>query len=512
MQIATSTAVGKEADSKRRRGLQDAETEAENLYMHLVTRNVGMIAIMIFVRRDTFGTPGSFSTSLASAASPKYALDQVEVAELGVGVQEMGNKGAVGVRFTVENHAEQEGGKRRLTFVGAHLAPHEEGVGRRNHDWVAIARGLVFARESLQDGAEHDPINRQSQNSYGSCRQENVSPLRGPGSSTVVDEKPRGLYHDITGDEDPDIDDSYTFVAGDLNYRSCSTKPGQDDHKTFPQPDQDDDEDEERGQYYQDLLLYGDQLRQELVKGSTLHGFLEPEIHFPPSYKLKLPSSTDTPVDEIQLDTQVDNNKIDVAEVRRTRMKSRKTQKKWDWAVHRWPSWCDRILYHHSPSTGRHKPVEPIIHTYTALPQPNTSDHRPVAMFISLPFSSSPSASSFPSSSSSSSSSPSISLPVSIRSPIHPSHYDNHSRLNDTSNSTASQPHHQPDDESHHKIVYFPLNPYWHSHRLRARRKEVVVGILAYLTLTAEGVRLLLLLLFAMVLLGVGLRVRWSFG
>ena len=103
----------------------------------------------------------------------------------------------------------------------------------------------------------------------------------------------------------------------------------------------------------------------------------------------------------------------------------------WHWASHRHPSWCDRVLFL-APS-GR----EPIVHTYNSLPLQPTSDHKPVILHASIPLRSS-----------------------------------------------------QPLD--HGTVAPFPIRAGWKQRRVAARRRELVVGIAAYLTMTWEGEALLL--------------------
>ncbi|KAI4124118.1 MAG: hypothetical protein LQ341_007104, partial [Variospora aurantia] len=89
-------------------------------YTNVVTRNVGMTACMVFVQEEQKGK-----------------IQWVETGGVGVGLQEMGNKGAVGVRL---GYTVPEGRIMELTFVAAHLAPMEDALARRNKDWKNIVR------------------------------------------------------------------------------------------------------------------------------------------------------------------------------------------------------------------------------------------------------------------------------------------------------------------------------------------------------------------------------------
>jgi len=89
-----------------------------------------MTALMVFVLRER-------------TAQVKW----LETAGLGVGLHEMGNKGAVEVRmgYSIGDSTVD------ITLVSAHLAPMEDRTQRRNEDWMNIVRGLVFAPVSTTD-------------------------------------------------------------------------------------------------------------------------------------------------------------------------------------------------------------------------------------------------------------------------------------------------------------------------------------------------------------------------
>ncbi|KAK5009270.1 hypothetical protein LTR60_005237, partial [Cryomyces antarcticus] len=154
-------------------------------------------------------------------------------------------------------------------------------------------------------------------------------------------------------------------------------------------------------------LLASDQLTRERKAGRTLHGLVEAPVRFPPTYKYHHGEGGGGETAVGNADAVGDAEALG----------------KWDWAPHRWPSWCDRILYLDSSTAS----VQP--HTYTALPLQRTSDHRPVALAVSIP-----------------------SKPLS---------------------SKMEAP--------------FPLNPHWKADRAAARQRELVVGVLAWLGLTWEG-------------------------
>ena len=317
-------------------------------HVNIISRNLGMTAIMIFAKDPT-------------------SISSIQTAGVGVGVQGLGNKGAVGIRLV---YAETQ-----LTFVAAHLAPMEEAMLRRNEDWKNIVRGMVFTGEvkAIRDEQDEDvPLLQGFQNGDG---------------------PENGMYSPR----------SHLFVAGDLNYRVSDEKPTPADFEAFPQPTDDLDS----SKHFQ-TLLKSDQLLQQLKREETLHGLSEAEIRFPPTYKLL--TSNDS--------------------------------SHWNWARHRWPSWCDRILYLEVPVWMQQKIT---VNKYDALPQLETSDHRPVVLSLSVPLAGIP------------------------------------------------KPPTNADDIRLHPP--FDVEADWKSRRSMARKKEMVIGVAAYLSLTGDGNKLLLAIL-----------------
>lgn len=320
-------------------------------YVNVISRNVGMTAIMIFARNE-----------IASD------IAWLHTAGVGVGLAEMGNKGAVGVRIGYRTEEDIM----PLTFVSAHLAPMEASVDRRLEDYQNIVQKLVFVSERDQK-----PIHTGEES-------EDAPLLQTPNLPSGEDNG--GMYSG----------NSHLFFAGDLNYRTSILPPSPLDIQKFPQPSKHQDD----PQHFSHLLA-DDQL-SHLHKGrKTLQGLEEVPISFPPTYKYK--NEPDKPV-------IVDGDQ------------------QWKWATHRWPSWCDRIFYSLSESNR----VEPQI--YKALPLFSTSDHRPVALSLLVP-------------------------------------------KGRVSGNPQSPYKHDPE---------------WKTKRQAARKKEIVVGLFAYLALTWEGNGLLL--------------------
>jgi hypothetical protein len=287
------------------------------VYGLVTKRNIGMTAIMVFAR---------------DAAR----VVDVQTAEVGLGINHMGNKGAVGVRLRYAG-PEMEGVREEteLTFVAAHLAAFEWELKRRNQDWRDIVQCLVFSSD------EDSKKGRGSSRGEG----EDASPLlEGNGKSE------EGIYKST----------SHLFFAGDLNYRTSETSPGEDDaEETFPQPHHH----PAAAQHYS-ALFAKDQLTQERLARRTCHGLIEAPLLFPPTYKYRIPKKSETDGD----------GDVEDAEI-------------WDWAPHRWPSWTDRILFLDTPAwlVRKHPDAKIVTHNYEALPLMKTSDHQPVALSVSVP-------------------------------------------------------------------------------------------------------------------------------
>lgn len=190
-------------------------------------------------------------------------------------------------------------------------------------------------------------------------------------------------------------------------------KPAPDDYlRTFPQPNH-----PVSSSQHWSKLFENDQLTRERAAGRTCHGLVEPNISFGPTYKFD-PSEA-YPVTDEQLSH-------------------------WPWAKHRWPSWCDRCLYLEVPQwLRRQQPkAQIIVHKYSSLPLFPTSDHRPVALSLSVPL-----------------------LPIPKP--------DLEEEVDDT------DPRIKPP---------FNIDPDWKPKRERARKLEILVGLGLFFTNTREGI------------------------
>mgnify|MGYP001612354126 FL=1 len=105
-------------------------------YTLLSKKVLGGIALLVYTR-DTTVTDRVVDVRVATAACGIFGR--------------MGNKGAVGVRVTIEDGDSEKApegedtGDTVLTFATAHLAAHDSGLERRNQDWRSIVERLVFA-------------------------------------------------------------------------------------------------------------------------------------------------------------------------------------------------------------------------------------------------------------------------------------------------------------------------------------------------------------------------------
>lgn len=365
-------------------------------YKEITAGHCGMTGLMVYARSDV---------------AEKVAW--IETAQVGVGWQEMGNKGALGVRLGYlgeggrkkssrrrDDNAEEETEEStiKLTFVAAHLAAAEDEWRRRNQDWRNIVKRLVFTRDPSR--SESMVIGR---NQNRDDQDESAALLGG-------DE-----YRSQTGIFEPG---SHLFFAGDLNYRTSDLPPSLAQRERFPKPTA-----PEGSINHYSALLKLDQLTREKNASRTLNGLCEAPIKFPPTYKYSTTS---------QIAAAVESN----------------SSEEWNWTKRRWPSWCDRILYLDVPASLRSKIGGIQTHGYDALPLLPTSDHRPVALSVSVP-----------------------SMPLTQSSiPEDDNQEDNDIRL--------SPP--------------FPIDPNWENRRAAARTRELAVGSLAFLGTTKEGNILLL--------------------
>ncbi|KAI7549076.1 DNase I-like protein [Hortaea werneckii] len=302
------------------------------LYHEPIVRNAGMTAIMVFAREEVW-----------------HRIQAVESAGVGVGLWEMGNKGAVGLRLSVGGSGEDE---TPFTFVAAHLAPMEPDWERRNQDWKSICENLVFEPEAQPTDTTPHP---------------ETEPLLSKPSSSTNQTSPATLFQPPT----------HLFFLGDLNYRASDTPPVPGDPSlTWPQPAVDDPTDPH---HYTHLLSH-DQLSREKAAGKTLHNLVEHPITFPPTYKYSSPAQKRAAhsVQTVQV-RKADGRTNTVTQITPPGGEGGEGEGEAGgkdlWAPHRTPSWCDRILY--CPQHAS-RPVK--VEQYVPLPVQPTSDHQPVVL------------------------------------------------------------------------------------------------------------------------------------
>ncbi|KAI1146561.1 DNase I-like protein [Nemania diffusa] len=259
------------------------------------------------------------------------SLQALKSTEVGFGAGDTANKGAVGLRmFFSKEDAEGRKRETELTFVGTHLSAHEWNLEKRNKNWESIVSALLF----------EDPKKLRGSKS--------ANPT--PHTSGSGDETDNLLPHDPNEKALHDITiykpGSHLFVAGDLNYRISKTPPS--DKSDFPNLDP-------KSPNYFKRFLTLDQLTSEKAAGRTLHGLRESTILFPPTYKLVVGEKA----------------------------------ARWEWALNRWPGWCDRILYLDIPPWASRSATATEIKmdtlAYDALPPVRTSDHRAVFLRLRVP-------------------------------------------------------------------------------------------------------------------------------
>ena len=294
-------------------------------YHPLLVRNAGLTALMVYARSDV-----------------KDRMQWTETAAVGVGVYEMGNKGAVGARigFAGDNDETVP-----ITFVSAHLAPKEEECERRNADWQSICEGLIFTRD------DSDSNNNSNNNNTAPRNREDAQPLlsRDADSNSTTTPGKSTLFSPL----------SHIFFAGDLNDRTADTAPDPSAHKLWPHPTSDPSHPS-----YRDLWA-SDQLNRELRNNRTLHALTEAPVTFAPTYKFSTAAKK----------AAAEGRPLPVGG-------SDGEQSTWPWAKHRVPSWCDRILFLRESGKGK-SGVE--VQSYDALSVQPTSDHRPVTMIATIP-------------------------------------------------------------------------------------------------------------------------------
>lgn len=311
-------------------------------YTLLAKKVLGGIALLVYGRDKTI-TNKVVDVRVATAGAGVFGL--------------MGNKGAVGVRISVDQFGEGEDedetrkenievnsqneklgesikedgtGDTVYTFVTAHLAAHDHGLSRRNQDWKSIVERLIFSKDGPSEV-------------YEPTKKKDVF-------KSIVQDK-----HSLGAEGIQIYDTSYLFFFGDLNYRISTTTP-----KPLPLH-------LISHKLANDLpsLLSQDQLNNAKSQNLTLHNLQEGTITFKPTYKY-IPGTYDE-------------------------------YKKFSSRV---PGWCDRILFatwaDGIEGAGKILKVDknaeeklvkrkgPKVELYRSVMSFVSSDHKPVSSTLSL--------------------------------------------------------------------------------------------------------------------------------
>ncbi|KAK4168669.1 Endonuclease/exonuclease/phosphatase [Cladorrhinum sp. PSN259] len=330
-------------------------------YTLVRAKNVGMTSILIFARDPT-------------------SISQIEEAECGFGASDMGNKGAVGLRVTWSGGMAKS---TELTFVATHLAAMEWNLKKRNANWRSIVAGLTFKnpRSVLPVGfpANKPPVLHLDRSGAGDRAPQPPRAGSVDSSEAEEEEDERLLYspsssfsssdasEQLTPSQSAALQDisifkpsSHLFVAGDLNYRISSTTPPP--LSQFPSFDPD-------SPNHYSHFFERDQLTHERLAGRTFHGMEEAPVTFGPTYKFDVLDSPKGAVNE--------------AAVRKGSKVNGVPEVPWKFAPHRWPGWCDRVLFSAAEGNGEDEGVE--VEGYDAFPVLGSSDHRPVWFRAKVP-------------------------------------------------------------------------------------------------------------------------------
>eukprot|EP01062_Namystynia_karyoxenos_P061971 TRINITY_DN5477_c0_g1_i2.p1 TRINITY_DN5477_c0_g1~~TRINITY_DN5477_c0_g1_i2.p1 ORF type:complete len:535 (+),score=151.40 TRINITY_DN5477_c0_g1_i2:98-1606(+) len=159
----------------------------------------------------------------------------------GLGGGAVGNKGAVGVGFTIASGA----AALSLLFLCAHFQAHQAQVEARNTDYTNIVGGIRLGRECADPAAAPHALPEPHQ----------ITRVAGPSTLPLRD-----------------VTDEYDLVwfLGDFNYRVDGSRRMADVCV-------------ERNEWA--VLQSNDQLRGQMRKGRCFPGFREGPISFPPTYK-----------------------------------------------------------------------------------------------------------------------------------------------------------------------------------------------------------------------------------
>ncbi|KAI6295324.1 hypothetical protein MCOR33_007771 [Pyricularia grisea] len=341
-------------------------------YTLVKQHNVGMTAIMLFALHPS-------------------TISSVELAEVGFGTLDMGNKGAVAIRciFTPpgggSSSSAGDGSFTQLTLVATHLAPMEWNLKRRHANWQSICSALLFGDPvaTIKEVARPEDQDVVSgllrRRSTGRVSDSAASPAptaeeeaEAEALLREAEEQDRvlaGHMREALRDMTIFRPGSHVFVAGDLNYRTADKSPKKEDR--FPSFDPDSPD-------HWPTLLERDQLSKEKAAGKVLRCFTEEDIAFPPTYKYDVLHSAEGAINEAEAREAMERGDADLVVPYR-------------FAKHRWPSWTDRVLYMQVPEfaktehDGQGEDHTFAARAYTSMPLMRSSDHQPVFLRLDVP-------------------------------------------------------------------------------------------------------------------------------
>ncbi|EAQ89732.1 hypothetical protein CHGG_06351 [Chaetomium globosum CBS 148.51] len=319
-------------------------------YTLVRAKNVGMTAILMYARDPT-------------------SVRNIEEAECGFGAADMGNKGAVGLRVTWSGQADETGLSKttELTFHRRRpdlrqptnppprrlprrpSRPHPRPHRRR--------RKLIPPPPNRRQSRPPAKKNKKSSSPQKKKRKLTHPLLTHPQLPPTTSTTTLAALHSLSIYKPT----SHLFVAGDLNYRISNTTPPP--SSTFPSFDP-------SSEHHHSHFLPRDQLTRERRAGRALHGLAEAPVRFGPTYKFDV---------------------LDGAAVRAGREVDGVPEVPWRFAPHRWPGWCDRVLYLDvprwvsGPSKREEEKVRVQVDAYDALPLMACSDHRAVYFRARVP-------------------------------------------------------------------------------------------------------------------------------
>ncbi|KAK4175670.1 Endonuclease/exonuclease/phosphatase [Triangularia setosa] len=342
--------------------VKENQGEVGGRYTLVKAKNVGMTALLIFALHPE-----------------RLDVNGMEEAEVGFGAADMGNKGAVGVRVCYSpsksspSSSSQGQQSTELTFVATHLAAMEWNLKKRNANWRAIVSKLTFANPlSVLPGVFPAKEPKAHHDRSGPGKHSPPPLVARTGSMDSSEEEDAPLLSPpstfpITTEDDstPTLTPSQKRQLQDISIFKPSSHlfvAGDLNYRissTTPPPGSSFPSFDPSSEHHYSTFFSRDQLTEERLAGRTFHGMEEAEVGFGPTYKYDVLSGP----------TGAENEEA----VRRGSMVDGVKEVPWKFAGHRWPAWTDRVLYSAAAGEGEMETVR-----YGSLPVVESSDHRAV--------------------------------------------------------------------------------------------------------------------------------------